>query len=87
MKEAQVAKIRAKITWELEGEKYTKYFFQKLEKRNNADQAIVSLKSRQNDKILKDQQEILTEVKNVYEQLYGLKAMCKSRLKSVIALQ
>ena len=38
MKKAQGTKIRAKITWEL-GEKCTKYFFQKLEKRKNADQA------------------------------------------------
>ena len=33
MKKAQEAKIRAKITWELEGKKRTKYFFQKLEKK------------------------------------------------------
>ena len=46
-------KIHAKITWVLEGEKCTKYFFQKLDKRKNADQAILPLKSRQNDKILK----------------------------------
>ena len=60
MKEAQVAKIRAKITWELEGEKCTKYFFLKLEKRKNVDQAILSLKCWQNGKILKNQQKILT---------------------------
>ena len=72
MNEAQGAKIRAKITWELEGEKCTKYFFQKLEKKN-ADQAILSHKSRQNGKILKDQQEELTKVKTFYEQLYGQK--------------
>ena len=60
MKEARVAKIRAKITWELEGEKCTKYFFLNLEKRKNVDQAILSLKSRQNGKILKNQQKILT---------------------------
>ena len=60
MKEAQVAKVRAKITWELEGEKCTKYFFLKLEKRKNVDQAILSLKSWQNGKILKNQQKILT---------------------------
>ena len=46
MKEAQGAKIRAKITWKLEGENCTKYFFQKLEKRKNADQAILFLKRR-----------------------------------------
>ena len=60
MKEARVAKIRAKITWELEGEKCTKYFFLNLEKRKNVDQAILSLKSRKNGKILKNQQKILT---------------------------
>ena len=73
MKDAPGAKIPAKITWELEGEKCTKYFFQQPEKRKNADQAILSLKSRQNGKILKTQQKILTEVKNFYKQLYGQK--------------
>ena len=63
MKEVQGAKICAKLTWELEGKNCTKYFYQKLEKRKNADQAILSLKSRQNNKILKDQQEILMKVK------------------------
>ena len=60
MKEAQGAKLHTKITWELEGEKCTKYFLQKLEKRKNADQARHSLKSRQNGRILKDQQETLS---------------------------
>ena len=73
MKEAQGVKIHAKMTWELEGEKCTKYFFQKLEKRKNAVQAILSLKSRQNGKILKNQQKILTEVKTFYKQLYRQK--------------
>ena len=67
MKETLGAKTRAKITWELQGKKCSKYFFQKLEKRKNEDQAILSLKSRQNGKILKDQQEIFTEVKTLYE--------------------
>ena len=52
MKEAQGTKIRVRRTWELEDEKYIKYFFQKTEKRKNADQAILSIKSRQNGKIL-----------------------------------
>ena len=47
MKEAQVAKICAKINWLLEGEKCTEYFFEKLGKRKkNAGQAILSLISR-----------------------------------------
>ena len=49
------------------------YFFQKLEKRKNADHDILSLKSKQNSKIPKNQQEILTEVKTFYEQLCGKK--------------
>ena len=53
--------------------KCTKYFFQQPEKRKNADQAILSLKSRQNGKILKNQQKILTEVKTFYKQLYRQK--------------
>ena len=53
LKEIQGAKKCANLAWELEGEKCTKYLFQKLEKRKNADQAIVSLKNRQNGKILK----------------------------------
>ena len=50
MKEAQRAKIRAKIIWELEDEKCTKYFFQKLEQRKNGDHAIFYLKSREKTK-------------------------------------
>ena len=56
----------------------TKYFYQKLEERENADQAIISLKSWQNGKILKGQQEILTEFKTFYEQLYGQKNSVQS---------
>ena len=33
MMEAQGAKIRPKNTWELEGEKCTKHFFHKVEKK------------------------------------------------------
>ena len=81
LKEAKRAKTRKKITSELEEEKRTKYFFQKLEERKNADQAILSLKSRQNGKILKDQQEILTESKTFYEQLYGQKNNVQERIE------
>ena len=81
MKEAHGAKIRAKIrSQELEG-KCTKYFFQKLEKKKNADQAILPLKSRQNNKILKDKQDILTEVKTFYEQLYGQKSNVQEQIE------
>ena len=82
MKEAHGAKIRAKIrSQELEGNKCTKYFFQKLEKKKNADPAILHLKSRQNNKILKDKQDILTEVKTFYEQLYGQKSNVQEQIE------
>ena len=38
MKEAQGAKIHGKTAWMLKAEKHTKYFFQKLKERKNADQ-------------------------------------------------
>ena len=50
----QGATIRVKIIWQLEDEKFTKYFLQKLEKRKR-DQDILSLKSKQNNKIIKNQ--------------------------------
>ena len=87
MKEAQGVKIHAKMTWELEGEKCTKYFFQKLEKRKNAVQAILSLKSRQNGKILKNHQKTLTELKLFMNSSMGKKTMSKSRFKPIIALR
>ena len=55
--------------------------FQKLEKRENANQAILSLKSRQNGKILKDQEEILREVKTFFEQLYTQKNDVQERIE------
>ena len=70
MKDAQGEEIRPKTTWELQGGKCTKYFFKKLEKRKNTDQAMISLNSRQNSKMLKGHQKILTEVKAFYEQIY-----------------
>ena len=73
IKEAKGAKIRAKIKWDLEGEKCTKYFFQKLEKRKNTNQLILSLKEVKSGKVLTDHNEILDEVKNYYEQLYSEK--------------
>ena len=62
-------------------------FFQKSEKRENADKAILSHQHRQNSKILNDRQEILAEVKTFYEQLFGQKAMSKSGLKTILALR
>ena len=80
MKEAQGVKIHAKMTWELEGEKCTKYFFQKLEKRKTAVQAILSLKSRQNGKILKNQQKTLTELKLFMNSSMGKKQCLRADL-------
>ena len=54
----------AKIKWDLEGEKCSKYFFQKLEKRKNADQLILSQKKVTTGKVLTNDNEILDKVKN-----------------------
>ena len=70
MNKAKQAKIHARINWETEGEKCTKYFLQKLEKRKNADQAILSLKKQTNGKILKEKNKILDEVENFYRKNY-----------------
>ena len=69
MKEVQEAKMYAKITWELGGEKCAKYFLQNLEKRKSADQTrvYILLKVGKTAKyLLKEQQEILKEVKKFY---------------------
>ena len=69
MKEVQEAKMYAKITWKLGGEKCAKYFLQNLEKRKSADQTrvYILLKVGKTAKyLLKEQQEILKEVKKFY---------------------
>ena len=73
--------IRAKMTWELEGEKCTKHFSQKLQKKKYIYQAILSVKRGQNGEIIKDQREILTEIKHFYEQLYGQKRNVQERIE------
>ena len=70
LKEAQGAKIRTKVKWELEGEKCNKFFFEKLEKKKDANQAIFSLKSLDGQRTLKKQEEIITEIRSFYENLY-----------------
>ena len=86
MKKAEGAKIREKITWELEGEKCIKYFFQKLEQRKNADQAILSLKSRQNGKnLLKINRKYYRKLKPFMNNSMNKKTISQCRLKSIIA--
>ena len=71
LKEAQGAKIRCRLQFELEGEKCNKFFFQKMVKRKHANQDMLSIKRIKDGKILTEQTEILHEVKNFYANLYS----------------
>lgn len=68
--EARGAKVRAKIRWELEGERCTKFFFEQAEKRRNSEHEMLSLK-KENGQTTTDQKEILETVKNFYKKLYS----------------
>ena len=71
LKETQGAKIRGRLQFELEGEKCTKSFFQKITKRKHANQDMLSIKRIKDSKTLTKQTEILDEVKNFYANLYS----------------
>ena len=71
LKEAQGAKIRGRLQFELEGEKCTKSFFQKITKRKHANQDMLSIKRIKDSKTLTKQTAILDEVKNFYANLYS----------------
>ena len=71
LKEAQGAKIRSRIQYELEGEKCTKFFFQQIDKRKHAKQDMYSIKRIKDGKVLTNQNDILNEVKNFYTNLYA----------------
>ena len=70
-KEAQGAKVRSRLQLELEGEKCNKFFFQKMTKRKNANQDMLSIKRIKDGKMLTKQTEVLDEVKNFYAKLYA----------------
>ena len=71
LKEAQGAKIRSRLKFELEGEKCTKFFFQQMEKCTNTKQDTLSIKRIKNRRVLTDQTHNLNEVKNYYAKLYA----------------
>ena len=71
LKEAQGAKVRSRLQFELEGERCTKFFFKQMEKRSNAKHDMLSVKRVKDGKVLTDQTDILNEVKNFYQNLYS----------------
>ena len=62
------ATIRNKISWELDGEKCTKEFFMKLDKRREADETMNKIRTENGD-ITNNQKEIREEVRKYYETL------------------
>ena len=70
LKEAQGAKVRSRWHFELDGEKYTKFFFKQMEKRTNAKQDMLSITTVKDGKVVTDQTDILNKVKNFYANLY-----------------
>ena len=61
--------VRSRTQWVIEGEKPTKYFCA-LECKNYLDKTIKCLKL-QNEIVIKNQKEILKEVRNFYQSLFG----------------
>ena len=68
---AQGAKVRSRVRLELEGERCTKFFFQQVEKHKNSKQDMLSINRIKDGKLLTDQKEILSEVRNFYSNLYS----------------
>ena len=66
------AMIRSKARWHNEGEKNTKYFLN-LEKRHFNTKTIRQLQL-ENSSVIKTDEEILTEAKSFYQNLYASRA-------------
>ncbi|KAL3679018.1 hypothetical protein R1sor_021974 [Riccia sorocarpa] len=66
--EAEQCRRRCKITWLREGEAPTKYFFARL-KAKHAHEEMTALE-REDGQILEEEEEILEEVQNFYQNLY-----------------
>ena len=61
--------VRSRMQWVTEGERPTQYFCA-LERKNFADKTIKSLR-KDDDTCIRDQKEILNEIKNFYAKLYS----------------
>ena len=72
--------LRSKAQWIVEGEKPTKYFCS-LESRNFTNKIIPKIQ-KENGVIISDQNEILQEVKNFYQDLYSSKTTESNLLKN-----
>ena len=85
-KQAKGAKLRAKIKWELEGEKCSKIFFKVLERRNMQNQTISELYTDDNkSKHSSNPTDILKSAKNLYEKLYTKETTSKTTTTEFIS--
>ena len=69
LEEVHGLKLRNKIKWDLDREKCTKTFFQKLETRKSARETMSRI-IKTDGEMAETQQEILDEMKNFYQKLY-----------------
>lgn len=67
LKQAQGAKVRSRLQYELQGERCTNFFFPQTENCKNAKQDMLSIKRISIDKVLTEQTDILNKVKNFYK--------------------
>ena len=80
-KQAEGAKIRANIRWDLEGEKCSKTFFKVLEIQNLQNQTISELYTDdQKSKCSSNPNDILKYAKNFYENLHTKENVSKSAI-------
>ena len=67
----QCAEVHSRVRLKLEAERCTKFFFQQVEKHKNSKQDMLSMNRIKDGKLLTDQKEILSEVRNFYSNLYA----------------
>ena len=84
-KQANGARIRANIRWDLDGEKCSKTFFKVLERQNMHNQTISELcTDKQKSKYSSNPNEILKSAKNFYENLYTRENVSKAAIDELL---
>ena len=81
--QAESARVRAKIQWEEEGERCSKFFFS-LEKKQQASRAMNALRTP-DGKIVTDQAGILAEAGRFYHQLYSAENIDREALENMLS--
>ena len=84
-KQANGARIRANIRWDLEGEKCSKTFFKVIERQHMQNQTISELYTdKQNSIYSSDPNEILNSAKKFYENLYSKENVSRDAIDELL---